>query len=93
MHRLFRRAFLFGVRFVNDFVALFPDLVGDERFDFMERPFAFARTVSATSCTLRFTIGLASPVSSANWSKFLGVILSDSYSPPIFIAIFLARSG
>ena len=53
----------------------------------------FVRTSSVTCLTRRFTSGLLRPASSARRSKFLARTLSELYSPPIFIAIFLDSSG
>ena len=49
----------------------------------ISNPGSVAMIVSACSGTRRFTIGFASPASSASSSKFFGVTFSDEYSPHI----------
>ena len=60
MHRLFRGAFLFAVRFVNELVAFIPNLLADERCDFMQIPFAFR--LHGTLIGLSVASGVIAPV-------------------------------
>lgn len=60
MHRLFRGAFLFAVRFVNELVAFIPNPLADEWCNFMQIPFAFR--LHGTLIGLSIASGVIAPV-------------------------------